>query len=226
MLADDLILVSGEVADRDLARLCQAQAGIADLLDLETFVAGNISRRGNPRGELGYLKPLVRRDFVERHRLRYDETLRLGEDYAFYSEALIAGARFRLVGACGYVAVERASSLSARHTGSDLRALVDFDDRVLAGCAGLTEQARSMFAAHRRATARKVDHMAILDYRRRHGRLAALAKLLLQMPSSAPYILRETARAKLRLSLLKLDAHRTAKPRGKARLLIGLAPPV
>jgi succinoglycan biosynthesis protein ExoU len=222
MLADDLILVSGYVADQDLAGLCQVKPGDAGLLDLKTFVTRNVPRRGKMRGELGYLKPLVRRDFIERHKLRYDETLRLGEDYAFYAKALIAGARFRLVGACGYVAVERADSLSARHSGADLQSLVAFDDRVLAGCVQLTGEERAMFAAHRLDTARKVDHMTILDRKRQHGRLAALAALL-QMPSSAFYILSETARAKLSSLLGNADTHGAVQQGGKARLLIGLS---
>jgi succinoglycan biosynthesis protein ExoU len=224
MLADDLILVSGYVADRELAGLCQAKPCDAGLLDLKTFVTRNVPRRGKMRGELGYLKPLVRREFIERHGLRYDETLRFGEDYAFYAKALIAGARFRLVGACGYVAVERAGSLSARHSGADLQRLVDFDDRLLAGCDQLTGEERAMLAAHRLDTARKVDHMAILDRKRQHGRLAALAALL-QMPSSAAYILSETVRAKLRTLLTKLDNQGGAGQSGRARLLIGVAPP-
>lgn len=219
MLADDLILVSGGISNQDLAGLCQDKPTDAGLLDLPTFVAGNISRPGHSRRELGFLKPIVRRAFVEAHALRYEETLRLGEDFAFYVSALIAGARFRLVGPCGYVAVERSSSLSARHSGADLQGLVDFDDRVLARGVGLTEDARRALAAHRRATARKVDHMAILDRRRDRGRLAALA-MLARMPSSAAYILSETARAKLTSLLEWLGA--AGKEEARARLMIGL----
>jgi hypothetical protein len=79
-----------------------------------------------------------------------------------------------------------------------------------------------MFAAHRLDTARKVDHMTILDRKRQHGRLAALAALL-QMPSSAFYILSETARAKLSSLLGNADTHGAVQQGGKARLLIGLS---
>jgi succinoglycan biosynthesis protein ExoU len=220
MLADDLILVAGEFSDTELAEWCQARPSDAGLLALETFVAGNISQPGNPRGELGFLKPIVKRAFIDKHGLRYDETLRLGEDYAFYTAALMAGARFRLVGACGYIAVERASSLSGRHTGLDLERLVTFDDHVLSQGAALSAQERAAVLAHRRATARKVDHRAILERKRQSGRLAALA-MLVQMPSSAAYILAETVRAKTGALLGNAGASGKANGRGKARLLIG-----
>jgi succinoglycan biosynthesis protein ExoU len=97
-------------------------------LDLEHFVRGNVSRRGRLRKELGFLKPIVRRSFLDRYRLRYDESLRLGEDYAFYARALAMGAKFVIVPTCGYVSLERSDSLSSRHTKQDLERLRDFDE--------------------------------------------------------------------------------------------------
>ena len=66
-----------------------------EFLDFERFVEGNISRRRVQRGELGFLKPVISRTFLDRHRLRYDESLRLGEDYELYARAVAHGARFR-----------------------------------------------------------------------------------------------------------------------------------
>ena len=96
-------------------------------LSFEQFVLGNVTRRGFHRKELGYLHPLIRRQFLDLHSLRYDETLRFGEDYALYARALAAGARFLLIPTAGYVAVERADSLSARHSRRDLEALRNSD---------------------------------------------------------------------------------------------------
>jgi len=41
-------------------------------LDLAEFIEGNISRSGKPRGEFGFLKPVIRRSFLEQHGLRYN----------------------------------------------------------------------------------------------------------------------------------------------------------
>jgi succinoglycan biosynthesis protein ExoU len=100
-------------------------------LSFEQFVRGNVTRRPLRR-ELGFLKPLIRRSFLDRHRLRYDERLRLGEDYALYARALAAGARFLLVPAEGYVSVMRNDSISSCHSREDLERLRDSDTDLIA----------------------------------------------------------------------------------------------
>lgn len=96
-------------------------------LDLRTFALGNIPRRGHLRKELGFLKPLIRREFLSQHSLRYDERLRLGEDYAFYARALALGGRFLIVPPQGYVSVIRSDSISAVHEKQELERLRDSD---------------------------------------------------------------------------------------------------
>jgi len=99
--------------------------------DFETFVRGNVSAPGRLRKELGFLKPLMRRDFLTEHGLKYDERLRLGEDYAIYARALALGARFLVVPSQGYVSLIRDNSLSAHHLKADLERLRDSDLELL-----------------------------------------------------------------------------------------------
>ena len=54
-------------------------------------------------GDTGILKPLMRRSFLDAHGLRYDPAVRCGEDFILYTEALMQGARFRLIPQAGYV---------------------------------------------------------------------------------------------------------------------------
>lgn len=103
----------------------------SESLDFKRFVDGNISKRGKMRGELGFLKPLVSRAFADTFSLRYNEDLRLGEDYEFYARAIALGARFRITRACGYVAFVRSDSLSASHKTLDLKRLADADRHLL-----------------------------------------------------------------------------------------------
>jgi succinoglycan biosynthesis protein ExoU len=128
-VADNLVQVKEGEEQARQSNLLEASGGPWQL-DLEHFVRGNVSRRGRLRKELGFLKPIVRRAFLDRYRLRYDESLRLGEDYAFYARALALGARFVIVPTCGYVSVERPDSLSSRHTKQDLERLRDFDEEL------------------------------------------------------------------------------------------------
>jgi succinoglycan biosynthesis protein ExoU len=102
------------------------------ILDLEKFVLGNVGPHGVVRTELGYLKPLMRRSFLNRNNLRYDEALRLGEDYVLYTRAITAGARFLVApDFAGYVSTVRSGSLSSRHSREDLELLRDSDLELL-----------------------------------------------------------------------------------------------
>ncbi len=96
-------------------------------LSFEQFVLGNLGALKGPL-ELGYLKPIFRRAFIEEHSLRYRPELRLGEDYEFYARALALGARFLVGGGAGYVSIERPGSLSKDHSENDLLRLRDCDD--------------------------------------------------------------------------------------------------
>lgn len=96
-------------------------------LNLSGFVLGNLGADKGPL-DLGFLKPMFRRTFVEAHKLRYREDMRLGEDYEFYARALALGGRFLVSNPAGYVSVERAGSLSKAHSEHDLLLLRDCDD--------------------------------------------------------------------------------------------------
>lgn len=96
-------------------------------LTFEAFVLGNLGALKGPL-DLGFLKPIFRRTFIEQHAVRYRQDLRLGEDYEFYARALALGGRFMVGGATGYVSVERQGSLSQEHSEDDLLRLRDCDD--------------------------------------------------------------------------------------------------
>ncbi|WP_404338479.1 glycosyltransferase family 2 protein [Sphingomonas sp. MMS12-HWE2-04] len=146
-------------------------------LTLGEFVERNISRPGRPRAELGFLKPLIRRVMLDTLGLRYQEDIRLGEDYLLYAEALARGARFELAEACGYVAIERAGSLSGRHSTDDLARLLAADRR-LAARPGITPGDRKILASHVAALDIKHAHRRFLDDKRDDGLVRALIPLL------------------------------------------------
>jgi succinoglycan biosynthesis protein ExoU len=187
-LADDIVIVPEGLAHLPLS--VNERSLAARNLDFETFVRGNIARRGRARHELGFLKPLIRRAFLQAHQLRYRNALRLGEDFALYAEALLAGARFQLVSACGYVAVERAASLSSRHTTADLRALVDFDDALLRE-QSLSRRNRTALRKHRDSTWRRLLHREVLDRKAGGGYGPALAHLLMR-PQGISHVVAQT----------------------------------
>jgi len=195
MIADDILIAPEHLQHREFSIISAGPPRLSRALDLESFVRGNISRPDRPRGELGFLKPIIRRSFLYQHGLKYDERLRLGEDFALYTRSLLAGARFGIASTCGYVAIERNSSISALHSARDLALLAALDDEYLKNESGLGRTERAALASHRKATVRKYDYRRLLDRKKTHGWRAALT-LVPTMPASVPYIAAETVRAK------------------------------
>lgn len=170
---DNIAFVRADaLADFDIAQL-QSFSGTRQPLDLTAFVAGNMVRSDRPRAELGFIKPVLSRAFLQAHRIAYDETLRLGEDYILYARMLAAGAKFWVTDRVGYVAVERAESLSGRHSADDLAALYAADRALLAD-ARLSNVERAAIERHAGQLEAKVHYRRLLDRRRQHGFAASL----------------------------------------------------
>jgi succinoglycan biosynthesis protein ExoU len=162
-VADDLLQIEADRVDKDKPRPVLFDPSFAPWrLDLETFALGNIPQRGRLRKEMGFLKPLMRREFLGRHALHYDEMLRLGEDYALYARALALGARFLIVPSQGYVSVVRTDSISAHHTKQDLERLRD-SDLDLCTLEVLTEKERRAVKKHHSSVDARVQWLAMIE---------------------------------------------------------------
>lgn len=77
--------------------------------------------------DLGLLKPILRRSFVEAARLRYPEDIRHGEDFIFYLTALVHRAKFAVFPEAHYVYTQRLGSVSGKHS-SLTRTKVDLSE--------------------------------------------------------------------------------------------------
>jgi succinoglycan biosynthesis protein ExoO len=73
---------------------------------------------------LGYLKPLFDLNFVRKTTLRYDENLRIGEDFDFVFRAIISGASYLYLPQPTYYYRRHETSTSHRLQRSDLEALL------------------------------------------------------------------------------------------------------
>jgi succinoglycan biosynthesis protein ExoU len=160
-IADDLIQVQDGQEEDERSNLLGRNFDPRQL-NLEEFVLGDVNRRGRRRKELGFLKPMMRRSFLSCHQLRYRESLRLGEDYAFYARALALGARFLLIPEGGYVSVERIGSLSGRHTMQDLERLRDFDLDLIK-IHGLTPSEKAAIKRHYQGVDARAQWVAVVD---------------------------------------------------------------
>ncbi|MES0864708.1 glycosyltransferase [Ruegeria sp. SCPT10] len=178
------------------------------------FVLGNLRRPGVSRGELGFLKPILSREFLVKHNLRYDPALRLGEDYDLYVRMLLAGARMKLTHRPGYAAVVRSNSLSAQHGAQELEQFqkaLEAHLRMGPHAPDLTNAMR----AHLKDVRQKRDHRVFLNLRRTQGSAAAIQYLLDARDRAWP-VIRQIARDKLGLSKMADEA----APEIGARLLL------
>jgi len=193
-VADDLLTLCEGAEAAPPQRVIGDREPLPLVLSFTAFVEGNISRPGRARREYGFLKPLIRRAFLTAHGLRYAERLRLGEDFILYARALAEGAVFKVTPPCGYVAIERAGSLSVSHATSDLQALRDASVE-LAARPGLSERERLAARRHLRLVQAKVDLREVIDARRAGGVMRGLMAIAARS-ENAPYILARVAEDK------------------------------
>jgi succinoglycan biosynthesis protein ExoU len=142
-------------------------------LDLVAFIEGNMPQGNTKRGELGFLKPIIRRDVLAQGGHRYPENMKLGEDFALYTQLLLKGARFKLISNCGYKALVRANSLSGRHSAHDLMQLYLYDVS-LSRDLRLKPSEKIVLARHCRFLKGKARHREFLDMKREQGLLKAV----------------------------------------------------
>jgi succinoglycan biosynthesis protein ExoU len=152
------------------------------------FVESNVTKASRLRREMGFLKPLMRRAFLEQHALIYDEAMRLGEDYDLYARALSFGARMRLVPWAGYVSVMRGNSLSLNHGRRELARLEASDDRLLA-TGRLTQAEASIVKRHRFTTRSRIAWIDFMSAVKAANPVGALGVVLKDV-KQAPYIMR------------------------------------
>jgi succinoglycan biosynthesis protein ExoU len=208
MIADDILFVADGT---DLDRLVvPGSTSPLQTLNLASFIDGCIAQPNGVRSQLGFLKPVIRRSLLEGDGLRYDERVRLGEDFLLYLEMLRRGAHFVLAGSVGYIAVERSHSLSARHTTGDLEALLDAERAFARLLPAHSSEARGMM---RRIAETDGKHAlrAFLDVRQRAGIGNALAWLA-QRPRLWRKVTAGVARDKLGVLRARFRPHPVTVP--------------
>jgi len=195
LLADDMLFTDGPDETKVFDRLLSSEFALPCELTLSQFALGNLPRKNRYRRELGFLKPVIRRSFVQSFDIQYDERLRLGEDLLYYAECLIAGARFRVIEPCGYYSVQTSDSLSGAHRTQDIaalyQALVEFERRAKA--AGRPVDKLPVYTRYVR---RNLAVRTALDAKRIGGWRGFLASVR-QTPDNAARVIGDLVWAKL-----------------------------
>lgn len=116
IIADDLLLFHEDGSPPRLMLGDDARAAIA-VTPRDWVLAGM-----DGRPALGYLKPMIQADLLKRS--RYDEALRIGEDYDFVLRLLLEGGRMTIVPEPFYLYRRHAASISHRLSVPDMQAMV------------------------------------------------------------------------------------------------------
>lgn len=98
-------------------------------ITLADFIESNVIFRST--FNYGYMKPMFRRDFLQRHGLRFDEGLRIGEDYLLLASALACGGRCAIEANPGYFYHIREGSISRVLAQHHVMAMMEGDRRFL-----------------------------------------------------------------------------------------------
>ncbi|MBD8661931.1 glycosyltransferase family 2 protein [Rhizobium sp. CFBP 8752] len=99
------------------------------VLDLADFIQSNIIFGST--FNFGYMKPIFRRDFLNEHGLRFDENLRIGEDYILLASAIASGGICAIEPEAGYVYHLRHGSISRVLKPEHLTAMLAGDEKFL-----------------------------------------------------------------------------------------------
>jgi len=174
MVADDLVRVPAIPQPASGTRLWADQAIGLVRMDAGMFALENLNARTGSRRELGYLKPIIRTEFLTTNAISYNEDMRLSEDYDIYMRCLLAGARFGLIDPCGYFSVDYPNSLSKEFASADLRRVLDRDREYLTQ-PGLTADAIQSISRHKMQAYKHWAWMHLIERVRERDLVGALA---------------------------------------------------
>lgn len=132
------------------------------MLTLPAFIASNVLFR-TPHN-FGYMKPVFARNFLAEHDLRFDETLKIGEDYILLASALARGGRCVVEPTAGYVYHLREGSISRVLKPHHVEAMILSDQRFIIDhrldpAAKAAQQRRSKSLREARSFLALVEHL-------------------------------------------------------------------
>jgi succinoglycan biosynthesis protein ExoO len=202
IIADDQLVFHDDQRVRPRRLLDGALASRPSWIGAEQYVRANqLLARGTP---LGYLKPLIRASALAERHVRYNESLRIAEDYDLILRLLTGGARFRLVPELLYFYRRHDASISHRLSPSAFAAMIVADARfrMWAGASATGPLRSALDARLTGIHVAEASEVVIANLKARNP-LAAISALIRQ-PRAIPILARlATPRALLARALRK-----------------------
>ncbi|UJW87436.1 glycosyltransferase family 2 protein [Devosia sp. SL43] len=173
IVADDLFyFVDGAKPHAQLFQ--SASYAEPELITAELFVDGR-TKAGDPVA-FGYLKPLIHSSVLASQ--RYDETLRVGEDYDLLLRLLLSGAELCVAPEAMYYYRRHSQSLSHRLSVSTVRAMIASQDRFVAQNGPFPAAMTTAFQRRRKALLGRLDFEELVEAIKARRLLPALGAML------------------------------------------------
>lgn len=160
----DIVVDNIQVADADgsVGTMFSPKELVArHSLDLATFILSN--RVFRSAHNFGYMKPMLRRAFIDAESLRYDESLRIGEDYVLLASALARGAGCVVAPDPGYIYRVRSGSISELLEPDHVKAMQQAD-LAFEQAHVLDAKARRALRKRKRNLAQAAAYLALVDH--------------------------------------------------------------
>ena len=195
-IAADALLMVDEGAEDEPGKVFNHSA-LSSPITLETYARDNCLYKKN--GGSGYLKPIIRRAFIEQYQLRYDTTMRIAEDWMLLANALALGARYALIEKPLYRYTIRAGSISHRLSQKTLAPMLASADAFIAQHRlRLSEEALRALQRRRDSIADALAYQRFIDNAKARNIPSALGAIAMR-PSAWP-LLRLPIEARLKRS--------------------------
>jgi len=192
IISDNLLLLS---RDDDPPRPMIRDMPIPKFMSAAEFIEGNIDKDRTRRASYGYMKPMLRRDFIEAHQIRYREQRRFGEDYLLAVECLLKGAKWLVTPDPMYRYTVRPGSLSETASSADLNGIRTQEERWLRAAPMVIADPRLACAMRRhKATIDRWYHYLRFTHAVKTRCFWQAARLLLGRPERFWHIVMESRR--------------------------------
>lgn len=198
MVADNVWLVDDATRRPFDTMLSREHINAPRQISAEAFVQN--SQPKNVKRKYGLLKPIIRRELLDRHAIRYNEETPYGEDFLLCIECLVRGAKFVLLPEAYYFYELSGKQMTRKTTVAQAESFLEHCDALLH-----REDIRSTPGLATALTERSAQLRADFVYMRfkaaiKSGRLFEAASIILSSPDRAAYIVRHINRsAMLRL---------------------------
>ncbi|WAX96245.1 glycosyltransferase family 2 protein [Aminobacter sp. NyZ550] len=174
MAVDNIVVIHEDGRPQDIM-FAEGYLEKLGQLTLADFIGGNVVFETT--FNFGYMKPIFLREYLEANELRYDENLRIGEDYMLLADALALGGNCVVEPAVGYAYHVRNGSISRvlelHHVEAMQRADAAFEARNRLG-----GEAKKAFTRRARSLSQAASFLSLVMHIKQRSPLKAVRTAL------------------------------------------------